>query len=103
MASGAVELLKGTKELLIRDGWIQGAYHNKKRQHCLLGALSRVQEDMVAKFEDYQAAETCLRDQVQLYRFGSVYNIVQFNDDPARKFEDIVDVIEKSMVCAAKW
>jgi hypothetical protein len=106
----ASELLAGTKDHLLTHGWTKHNFYDVDGRACLIGALVDSANDGVnldralilvtaANATAYGRASQYLTDVIQI-KTGSDISISQWNDDPQRSFNEVIDLIDDTIIYA---
>jgi hypothetical protein len=81
-----LEVLKKTREILVRDGWCQYVWNNQSGEHCLYDAVSMASPCDV---DEYVA--------VQIIQGLVGGNIIKWNDKPGRAKDEVLGVLDKAI------
>lgn len=82
-----VEVLTAVRERLFEKGWRQDDFGEREGPNCIVGALERVG----STYEEAIDAELALEELLP----GT--NVVHFNDAMTTKFDDIIDLIDRTI------
>lgn len=86
----ALELLRGTRNVLTVQGWRQHAYGRDAEGYSIYGAMMRAALVGGTPTEDIRFAK-------EMLEFVVGYSPELFNDEPGRKRKDVLAVVEHAI------
>lgn len=94
------DYLVSAKNKILESGWIQGDYGDEERGYCAMGALSRVNDEVVEEnggdaYSLYSGAVRALR--IQLRRQEGFTVIPAWNDADDRTESDVLDLFDNTI------
>lgn len=102
------ELLQRAR-LSVMDGWCQGSYYEDANgnpcgrvhaaRHCAMGALIQASVGYGDTFatHSFSRAARMLQDQVTRLEGNGLVNVQQWNDEPGRTKQEVVELYNKAL------
>lgn len=91
-----IEILRATKERLFERGWGQGSLGLQKGPNCLVGALFNV-SNVTSDHVIYELLAENIDIDVGFWVGRGLWKIESYNDQVATTFDDIVDLIDRTI------
>ena len=104
IATERTVVLKRARNLIEVEGWVQDTYFEIGKGRCSLGAISLAASEreavlgLRATHDMYVPARSLLAETIEVDEVVDPYSvIVEWNDDPERTVEEVLDMFEKTI------
>src|ERR1700734_325160 len=84
-------ILARAAEVIKRDGWCQGTYHNEKGNHCAIGAMLQAMKELGGAFT---TPVNRVRARIHFCSVNSIVCVPVWNDKLERTKEEVIAALE---------
>lgn len=97
-----VDILIGTKDVLEKEGWVQGNF-NTPKGYCIIGAFNKSFADLDGLPDDYNTYSIATRyaSDCCVEQYGYV-SLIGWNDQDNRVKEDVLNLLDCAIEKATK-
>ena len=93
MSNNDVKAVLGeAKELIVRNGWMQGQYGDADRGYCIYGAVCEAADRQGSPGLEIDAMAAINKD-VRIVKTG-IYSAISWNDRPGRTQDDVLALFD---------